>query len=359
MAKPSAKKEAKLDDSEPLSDGTFAYKGKAKEPEPALALEGGKAGSVVLKTPPADYNVDRAPTHRHASSAGAASAPPKAMRSVAKDGSGDDMKLLQPNDGFGGTVGGGGLGRGDVAKSSAPGTQSLARLQNQNGQAQAAGPPPPPSVPLETARAPSANKEQHVVTREVEPQAPPSAAPAPVTSSRDADYGNVVREKAAVLKPAATTATANVESERKHFYELAKSNRCDEAIKVFADLERMTQLITPNERVQYVHCLTQKGRQQEAEQQLLELKADKRLTNNEVQKLQDELDNTRPKPRRADKKKAMTLTPTPVDLRHAEPATESPAQQAQQAPAQAAPPPAAAAPSRKSDRNTTKSAPSY
>jgi hypothetical protein len=320
---PAAKTEKELlDDHLQLAEGAGGAKN--KEATPAL-YEGGKVGKLVLQTPPATYNVNPSAKHHAAG---------KSLRSIAKD-EGDDLKLKLASDelnGAGTVAGGPGSGRGDAPKSSAPATPAYGRAQSSLPSQAAAPPPPPSSVPPEAA-----NSE---VARQAAPSATPAASP-PALSSRDSDSRFIAREKAPVQKPAATTtATANVESNRKQFYELAKSNRCDEAIKLFQDLERTTQFISPNERAQYVRCLMQKGRQQEAEQQLIELKADKQVTNGEVQKLQEELDGARPKtqPAHRAEKKAKAAPPA-AEYQASEPS--APAPQAQQAPAPAAPPPAA------------------
>jgi hypothetical protein len=342
LEQPTAKSE-QLDDHFQLAESppsTF----KNKEAAPAV-YEGKKGGKLVLQTPSASYAVAPPSARHHASASGGAA--PKATRAVAKDAD-DDMVLLSPGGGIGA---GGGLsyGRGDAAKSTAPDTPALARAQNT--QAPAAPPPAPPSVaaaPMQAQAQPSARRRMGAAESEA-PQAAFGSAPAPSpVSSRQADSSNGPSEKAPVMKLNTTPATPNVENQRKQFNELARTNRCDEAIKLFHDLEHVTQFISPSERAQYVRCLMQKGRQQEAEQQLIELKADKAATNSEVQRLQEELDGVRPKPRRAEKKSK--AAPPVVEERASEPPRD-----AQQVPVEASPPPAAA-PSRpsapaKSDRS--------
>jgi hypothetical protein len=301
---------------------------------------------LVLRTSTGSYEVTRGPRH-HAASPGTRLAPKKKSAS-AKDYSGDDMKMLQPNFDSSGSVGGSvggvsGAGRGELAKATAPTIPT-----------EAEAPPPPPS----------SRAKPQVMNSELQQQVAPSAAPQPVAVARDADSAYKKREKAAVMKPSAATAAVNLETQRRRFDELAKSNRCDEAIKQFQELERTTmQTISPNERALYVRCLMQMGRQQEAEQQLLELKADKKLSNADTQKLQEELDGNRYKYQRASQpsqpsKKAKTA-PTSVESRNAAPPASPPPPQAQQlAPVQASPPPAAA-PAPKADHDSARKAPAF
>ena len=134
----------------------------------------------------------------------------------------------------------------------------------------------------------------------------------------------------------ATPAGPNRETEalRKKADEAAKSNRCDEAIKLYQELDKLSQYVTPTERLNYVRCLNQRGRQEEAQQRIDELKADKRMTNSDLQKVENEINDARRRsPPRAEKKApAKKPAAAPADR-----AAETQVQHAEPAPAEAAP----------------------
>src|SRR6185312_4935019 len=127
---------------------------------------------------------------------------------------------------------------------------------------------------------------------------------------------------AAVQKPASST--RNLEVARKQADEFAKSGRCEEAIKLYEELEKAKQPISPTERASWVRCLAQTGRQEEAAQQV-----DSERERNDSR-------------RKVEAKKAKK-SPAPADRA---PATESvqqsqqkrPAGEQQQQPAPATPP---------------------
>jgi hypothetical protein len=141
----------------------------------------------------------------------------------------------------------------------------------------------------------------------VSPQPSSMAASSPAASSPPpAERDGYVSRGQAQAAPAAplqkpTAAPRNFDGLRKQANEYAKTGRCDEAIKQYQELERAAQYISPTDRVNWVRCLAQRGRQEEAQQQLDELKAQKRVTNAQIQDVEKELNDSR---RRAEPKKA-------------------------------------------------------
>lgn len=337
----------------------------AAEPMPAAKLkEGGKAENalykggelenkpaedktqIALQTPSGPMAVERPVAHHPSGTATgstATPAPKKAaparMKNIAVDGkmakydSSVDDALLGSKDngaGVGGVVGGSaGGGRGVVAneraKSSAP--EELAQQ--------------PVLAEKEPAKRAHAAASGDQAYRNAPPAAPPpatAAAPSTVTSTPPASSrdGYFARSQAQTGAPAVQKPSSNSRSFdvlRKQADELAKSGRCEEAIKLYQELEKSSQYISPTERVSWVRCLTQRGRQEEAQQRLDELKQEKRVTNAQIQDAERELNDSR---RKVEAKKAKKA-PAPADRA---PATESVQQRraADEQPAQAAPP---------------------
>lgn len=160
------------------------------------------------------------------------------------------------------------------------------------GPAAAASPPPPPM--------------DSVVAPEAVSAAPPGQrAQLPSPSSRGGYYG-------AATMPAPKAAAPQQQTQDLHQRAdaLVRANRCDEAIKVYAELDRRAQRMSPKERASYVRCLTATGRQQTAEQQLDELKADKSVTNSLVQQAEGDVQLGR---RSSDKAKEKAAKKSPAD----------------------------------------------
>lgn len=303
---------------------------------------------LALQTQTGPYAVKRPVAHRGAAATNAATnavaapAPkktaPARMKNIAVDG-----KLAKYDDTLaapmgnskdesarvGGLVGGGaGGGRADVnkegAKSSAPDVL-VPETSTANEKA--------PSK----AHAAGGDQAQYRSAAPAPASAPPPAPPRmtvtstpPASSTRDSGY--FARSQAqtgapAVQKPAANA--RNFDLLRKTADELAKTGRCDEAIKLYQELEKSSQYLSPTERVSWVRCLNQRGRQEEAQQRLDELKQEKKLTNAQIQDAERELSDAR---RKAEAKKAKKA-PAPADRA---PATESVEQRAE--PQQASPP---------------------
>jgi hypothetical protein len=151
---------------------------------------------------------------------------------------------------------------------------------------------------------------------------------------REYDASRAVQQKLAVAVSSSAGPARDTEELRKRADELVRDGRCEEAIKVYQELDRRSQYVSPRERASYVHCLTATGRQEQAAQALDELKADKSVTNAQVQQVQDEVEaaRTRLEHRRAEGKKAKK---------------SAPAVRADQPGVAAEPPPAASAPARK------------
>jgi len=243
-------------------------------------------------------------------------APPARMKNIAVDGkmakydSVDDLAGAKDESAGLGALGGaaaGGRASGN-AKSSAP--EELA---------------PPTTVLAEKAP----TKQAHAAAAPSAPPPPPAATMQSTTPSAASKYrdGYFSRSQAqtgpaAVQKPASST--RNLEVARKQADEFAKSGRCEEAIKLYEELEKAKQPISPTERASWVRCLAQTGRQEEAAQQV-----DSERERNDSR-------------RKVEAKKAKK-SPAPADRA---PATESvqqsqqkrPAGEQQQQPAQATPP---------------------
>lgn len=315
---------------------------------------------LVLDAPPAGrMTVQRQAAH-HAAATGSTAlakpaaeklesakvAPPKKMKTIAtkRDGVVDatlaDGEVAQAIGGAAGSdARGGGVVVEGAPKSSVPREQSAPRAeesapaQKQAGYARSSAGKSSPTPPPQTW----ANDR---------PSAPPQAAvansaPAPVlepSTAREPSY----RGKAQSSVQGPTQQERYTDALRKRAVDLALSNRCDEAIKAYQELERRTSFISPQERVHYVHCLTTLGRQEQAQQALDELKNDKRVTNAELQQVENELAAKR---RVTVEKKAKKSPAAPADRRAAD---------LQEQRAQPAPPPAAAAPARSDDKKSQK-----
>jgi hypothetical protein len=329
-------------------DNKNANEGVAYKDGPGVT--GGKAGDqvdktrIALETPSGTMTVQRPTAHRAvATPAPKKEAPPAKMRSVATDGkakgakydssvSDDTLSSLGKDEAgraglSNGVVGGGGRGVAENAKSSAP--QDLERKK----------------VAEVAEKAPArdaAKQAQHGYATSSGAPAAASPAPPPVTSStspsserEESGYYRAQNQAAApqtvVQKPAQTR---NYESLRKNAVEWAKTGRCDEAIKGYQELENAQQYIPPNERVHWIHCLAQIGRQDEAQRRLDDLKVEKRVTNAQIQDVEKELNDSR---RRVETKaKAAKKAPAAADRAPSE--VQQQQRRSNDQPAQAAPP---------------------
>jgi hypothetical protein len=123
------------------------------------------------------------------------------------------------------------------------------------------------------------------------PPATSAAAPPPVASAQSSlGYGNGPLQPA----PAVTAAPQQQQPDlHQRADALAHANRCDEAVKLYAEIDRRAERMLPKERANYVRCLTQTGRQEAAEQQLDELKADKSVTNGLVRRAEGDVEQSR------------------------------------------------------------------
>jgi hypothetical protein len=217
-------------------------------------------------------------------------------------------------------------------KSSAPESLARTRQRDQAEPAHAASDP----APMTASTTPAHGEEQVVVKSSPAPDV--EANSAPVLETRVPTYREQYRAPLPLPKPvqAPSQQSKDVDALHKRFLELATSGHYEEAIKLFQELEKRTAFITPQERAQYVHCLTAVGREEQAQQQLDDLKNSKRATNAQLQEVESELMNARKHSAQKKTKKARADQPA---------AAEEPAPPARSAaPAQAAP--AQAAPSR-------------
>ena len=294
---------------------------------------------IALDAPPlGTLTVQRPAAHRAAVAAKASPTPPAKMKKIAAksesvDALGDDAVggLAGATSGpVGGAASGtGGDGRGSLgegsAKSSAP--QRLSRGGKAEEQPQqetnihaytapstasggapagwGANAPPAATVPATPSPAPQALRREAASRDVPPPPAPRSSVQSAAAPARD------------------------VESLRKRADDSARSGRCDDAIKLYQQLDRESQYVTPTERANYVRCLTARGREDEALQQLEELKADKRLSNAQLQQVEQELSKATRR-RTVEKKAAKKPMAAPADRA---------AQQQRAEPAPAAPPP--------------------
>ncbi|HEX9104812.1 MAG TPA: zf-HC2 domain-containing protein, partial [Polyangia bacterium] len=269
------------------------YKGDAEnkpaEDKSQLALAGAKGS---------EYAVQR-PVAHHATGTVATAAPKKAaparMKNIAADGkmgkyeSSLDDALAAKDEAaagpagsggvVGGVVGGGaaGAGRGvmnEGGKSSAPDSLSQtttaekapARDATKGHGYAAAAPAAAQPAPAPSTR--SASSEQ--TWRNTAPAAPPPATTSAPSSTSNGYYLRKQADAAPVQKPAGNARSYDVM--RKQAVEYAKTGRCVEAIKLYQELDKASQHLSPGERVPWVRCLTQQNRQEEAQQRLDELK---------------------------------------------------------------------------------------
>src|SRR5262249_30918364 len=73
-----------------------------------------------------------------------------------------------------------------------------------------------------------------------------------------------------------------VDTQRKKLDELFGADRCDEAIRLFQEVEKSPWRVTATERARYVRCLARVGRVQDAENELNALRIEKAATNTEI-----------------------------------------------------------------------------
>lgn len=292
--------------------------GKAKEeaaPEYKTAFAKGGGGAakdatkIALETDTGTFDVQRSAAHRASNAAAPAPARksemPAKMKNIVADKkagkrdslaggvgvmpSSDESEGAGLDSASGGVVGGAGPRVATGAKSSAPGDVAHGAYDDQaNRPAQTRG---------YVAAAPSSPVPQSAAPPAATMPAPEVAMPMPST-----------RAQTTVQKPAG--ASRSFDAVRKQADEYAKSNRCDEAIKLYQELEKSGQYISPTERVGWVRCLTQRGRQEEAQQRLDELKAEKRVTNGQIQDAERELNDSR---RRVEPKKKAKKSPAAND----------------------------------------------
>jgi hypothetical protein len=340
---------------------------KAKEEVPAneLAKLGdgeGAAGDktqLALQTPKGSYAVTTPTAHHAVATADKKKAAPARMKNIATDG-----KLAKYDDAIAaGKVSenglavnnGPGAGSGVVGGVSGGGGAEAGRFGAKGAPAKSSAPAPADTVdesertivaekaPAREEQKPAATTRGHgytatgSTTSAPAAAAPPPAAPVPQAAASPAterDYYRASQQRAQqpVAKPSANA--RNYDQTRKLADEWAKSGRCDDAIKMYQELEKANQYISPTERVSWVRCLNQRGRQEEAQQRLDELKAEKRVTNAQIQEAEKELVDSRRKLESNKKSKkapaadrAPSVTVESVQQRAAEPA-----------PAQASPP---------------------
>ena len=296
---------------------------------------------IALATPTGGpLTVQRTAAH-HAATAAASkkSAPAKNLVSDGKAGRLDDALAKDDANGSLGSVTGGAIGGAggraesvvENEKSSAPAelARKTERLKApardaklEHGYATGA--------PATTTPQASSSMQQAWGNNNAPAAPPPVVATAPAASREPSGYYARGQATAApVQKPAANS--RNFEALRKQADENAKTNHCDEAIKLYRELEKSGQKISPTERVNWVHCLTQQGRQEEAQQRFDELRSEKRVTKAQLQDAEKELNDSR---RRVEGKKA----------KKAPAADRAPTQQQQQQQRAAEPTPAQASP---------------
>jgi anti-sigma factor RsiW len=186
-----------------------------------------------------------------------------------------------------GTRGGGG---GAAAKSSAPAGVAHLSKEEERSLSRIAADEAAPAPAGAVAQAPS----PYVARHRAAPSSPlPAAAPAtaagPPPVQVQASYGY----NSSLPAPKAAAPQQQAEDLHQRADDLVRASRCDEAVKLYAELDRRAQRMSPKERANYVRCLTATGRQQAAEQQLDELKADKSVTNGLVQQAEGDVQSGR------------------------------------------------------------------
>jgi hypothetical protein len=221
-------------------------------------------------------------------------------KSVPRADEQDDMKLVQPA--FGKTQ----------AEPSVAGAEDrmLARRDEAPADARSlgggGGPPAPAAAPAPVAQVASPPPSMSSVAQP-EPQARvdvASAMPAPAATVQQASpktrkpSGHVVSGAASgeLYNTPQMTSTygGNTYGQSNdpaiaRADKLATSNRCDEAIKLYQDLDRRGARVPGKSRARYVRCLSQTGRPEQALRQLDQLKADKNATSADVQNAEAEL----------------------------------------------------------------------
>jgi anti-sigma factor RsiW len=293
----------------------------------------------LLSDAPAKGSLRPAPSLSRADSGGGAPAAAKPM--AAKR----DAQIAQraegaaaASDGVGGflggagTPGGGGAGKSATAKSSAPSTvahlskEEERSLSNAAAEQPAAAPSPAASLPAGVvAQEPTGYSARH---RGATPPMPSAPAPAVASAPPQTQVRSSYNEGSALPAPKAA-APQQTEDLHQRADDLVRASRCDEAVKVYAELDRRAQRMSPKERANYVRCLTATGRQQAAEQQLDELKSDKSVTNSLVQQAEGDVQTGR---RGVSKPKAAKKSPAAESQQQQQPARDV-------APTAPAPPP--------------------
>jgi hypothetical protein len=357
--------EATLDTPKPTEAAPVIPEPKAKEEAPAneLAKAGDKSqladdkASYELQTPKGSFAVSRPTAHRAVATAEAAKkgkvAAPASMKNIAVDGKkakydtndalAQGAKDQDLNSGLGsvnGAAGGGGAVTGGVvggetgrfgAKSSPAKSSAPAPADEAEGAVLAE------KAPARKEQKPGAGQTRAYGSNATTtaPAAPPPPAPQPVAAaapSAERDYRAAQSQhaQAPVAKPSANARSYDLA--RKQADEWATTGRCAEAIKSYEELQKANQYITPTERVYWVRCLTQSGRQEEAQQRLDELKAEKKVTNAQIEDAEKQLVEKRREANKKSKKapaadRAPSVTSETVQQRAQEPA-----------PAQASPP---------------------
>ncbi|HEY2746737.1 MAG TPA: zf-HC2 domain-containing protein [Polyangia bacterium] len=337
---------------EPAAEPTLGFKNKEQDQnEPLLDSKGAAAdkSKLALQTATGDYTVQQPVAHHALATTGAPrkEAAPARMKSISVDGKfggrkhdgladlskdEDDANGLAGADrGFAGGVVGGGGGRASTnanVKSSAPeeigrtvAEKAPARDDEAEGSAKRRSYDAPPS-----ATAPAAAAAPKPVTMSPAPTMPTQQQVG--YRAQSGPSGGAV----AVAKP---SSARNYDGLRKQADEWAKTGRCDEAIKAYEELRKSSQYISPTERVHWVHCLSESGRQEEAEKRLDELKQEKRVTPAQLQDAEREVNDTHrrlPEPKKAAKKAP------PADRAPASTEAQQSRERPNEAPPQAAPP---------------------
>lgn len=194
-----------------------------------------------------------------------------------------------------GTRGGGGAAGSPAAKSSAPAGVAHLSKEEERSLGNVAADEVASAPAGVVAQAPAPYVARHRAPPSSSYPAPAAAAPAtaagpppPVQVQASYGYGNS-------LPPPKAAAQQQQQAEDLHQRAdgLVRAGRCDEAVKLYAELDRRAQRMSPKERANYVRCLTATGRQQAAEQQLDELKSDKSVTNSLVQQAEGDVQSGR------------------------------------------------------------------
>jgi hypothetical protein len=203
-----------------------------------------------------------------------------------------------------------------------------------------APPPPPPSSSApaaaptpEVAAAAPAEKSRGESRDDYKPQDGRYRSGVSTGSTAGAGQASTWDNKKSVAAPSAAAdkqgaLTRSGDALRKKAEELATTGRCDEAVKLYQELEKTypTYRIAPADRLPYVRCLRQTGRLQQASDELDSLKRDKANTNRLIQDEELQLQQQMRAP--AKQQVAQPKPATKAPLAPAPPA-EAPSQQAQ------------------------------